>query len=78
MQRVQKNDYKTCLMEMIDGLFTNKVHVFFLFRDVEVFGESCLLTDIFQHLKPGQGLGTNSYDACSGYHYGPHFKRLNQ
>lgn len=47
MQRVQKNDYKTCLMEMIDGLFTDKVHVFFLFRNVEVFGESCLLTDIF-------------------------------
>lgn len=56
MQRVQKNDYKTCLMEMIDRLFTDKAHLFFLFRNVEVFGESCLLTDVFQHLKPGQGL----------------------
>lgn len=41
MQRVQKNDCKTCLMEMIGRLFTDKAHVFFLFRNFEVFGESC-------------------------------------
>lgn len=68
IQRVQKNDYKTCLMEVIDRLFTDKAHVCFLFRDAEIFGESCLLTDVFQHLKPGQGLETNSYDACTVYH----------
>lgn len=68
MQRVQKNDYKTCLMDMIDRLFTDKAHVFFLFTNVRVFGESCLLTDVFQHLKPGQGLETNGYDACTGHH----------